>query len=210
MAPAVEGLYYCWTLLQPIIANLQLCGPPASLPTPPHPHQPLQGAASGGVDKCNSWCKLSFYPMIMVWLARLTFQPPQAPTPPPPSRLRGIELNRRRRCLSAAGEIIADIHARLSRLVAERTSFPCRLCSRAGCDSVSLHFFISFFFSLSFFFLGARFICTSPGNVTLQRNSQLEPCVCHIAENDWISEKAAVKKMWSSICGHQSLLFFFE
>lgn len=59
-----------------------------------------------------------------------------------------------------------------------------------------------------FFFLGACFICTSPGNVTLQRNSQLKPCVCHIAENDWISEKAAVKKMWSSICRHQSLFFF--
>lgn len=61
-----------------------------------------------------------------------------------------------------------------------------------------------------FFSLGMRFIFTSPGNVTLQRNSQLEPCVCHIAENDWISEKAAVKKMWSSICRHQSLGFFLR
>lgn len=76
-APAVDGLYYCWTLLQPIIANLQLCGPPASSPIPPPPPrpppaphhlplQPLQGDSGGGVDKCNSWCKLSFYPMIMV------------------------------------------------------------------------------------------------------------------------------------------------
>lgn len=129
--------------------------------------------------------------MIMVWLARLTFRgPPPAFTPPPPLRLFSIGLKQRCRCLSTTGEIVVA------------SSYVFLVLFTCPNHRLSCHrdFFL-------FFFLGACFICTSPGNVTLQRNSQLEPCVCHIAENDWISEKAAVKKMWSSICRHQSLFF---
>lgn len=109
------------------------------------------------------------------------------PSLPHPRRLCSIRLKQRCRCFSTTGEIVAA------------SSYVFLVLFT--CPSHRLRDFF-------FFFLGACFICTSPGNVTLQRNSQLEPCVCHIAENDWISEKAAVKKMWSSICRHQSLFFF--
>lgn len=119
----------------------------------------------------------------------MTFQGATRLHSPTPRRLCSIRLKQRCRCLSTTGEIVvASSYVFLVLFTCPSHQLSCRI--------------------FLFFFLGACFICTSPGNVTLQRNSQLEPCVCHIAENDWISEKAAVKKMWSSICRHQSLFFF--
>lgn len=123
-------------------------------PTPHHlPLQPLQGGGDGGVDKCNSWCKLSFYPMIMVWLACLTFQGP----PTPPSRLCSIKLKRRCRCRSAAGEIVAE-HPCTSFSFSVQTdlvSAPPLLSSRLP-QCFFFLFFISFFFFSFFFFFSVR------------------------------------------------------
>lgn len=139
-----------------------------------------------GVDQCNSrWCKLSFYRGIIVWLAQLTFQAP---------------------CLQHTVKLKPVLQICIFMMP---SSTPRRLCHILKVLFVSARpsFLSGNWVILPSCCLSPRvwqhfcacFICTSPGNVTLQRNSQLKLCVCHITENDWISE-AAVKKMWSSIC----------
>lgn len=174
-----------YTVLQPIITNRLLCGPPTILPPNDLPSSmQLQRSINTGPNP--QWCKLSFQIKVVHFEERGVLSPQVWAAPPPHTP---HTLPRLGQILSAT---LPYLFRKLTCVLQNSTSGLCLwehlVCVCSVCVALFAH---------------------SQEMSPCKENSQLKLCVCHITESDWTSREGD-KKMRSYICSDKSLSHLME